>query len=411
MKKTLWTKNFTLVTAASALGAVGGIAGGFALSFLVFDETGSTLASALILAIQLVPFFVLPLFLAPVMDRLPRKPFLVAGDLIDGVLYALMGLYLLKFEFSYAAYLGYSLLLACLESFDELAFQSIYPKLIPEGMEQQGYAVSTTLYPILRVLMLPLAGVLLDAVGAAWILIGQGGLSLLAALIESNISVEEHRRAAEGEKLFSLRQWYGDIREAADYLKNDRGVTGIFSYMAVTNGVSSGYSSILVAFFRTFPGFTAAMYSLFSVFEFAGRTLGGAVQYKLKLANEKKFGFTFMVYQIYELMDMCLLWLPYPLMLANRALVGFLGANSATMRQAAMQSYIPEALRARLNAFQNMLVTAASGLFALLIGALGEVLDYRLCVTLCGATAFLAAWLLVWRRRVDVRKIFEYEKS
>ena len=411
MKKTLWTKNFTLVTVSSALGAVGGIAGGFALSFLVFDETGSTLASALILAIQLVPFFILPLFLAPIMDRLPRKPFLVAGDLVDGVLYALMGLYLLKFKFSYSAYLAYSLLLACLESFDELAFQSIYPKLIPEGMEQQGYAVSTTLYPILRVIMLPLAGLLLDAVGAAWILIGQGGLSLLAALIESNISIKEHRRAAEGKKLFSLRQWYGDIREAADYLKNDRGVTGIFSYMAVTNGVSSGYSSILVAFFRTFPGFTAAMYSLFSVFEFAGRTLGGAVQYKLKLANEKKFGFTFMVYQIYELMDMCLLWLPYPLMLANRALVGFLGANSATMRQAAMQSYIPEALRARLNAFQNMLVTAASGLFALLIGALGEVLDYRLCVTLCGATAFLAAWLLVWRRRVDVRKIFEYEKS
>lgn len=406
MKKTLWTKNFTLVTAASALGAVGGIAGGFALSFLVFDETGSTLASALILAIQLVPYFILPLFLAPVMDRLPRKPFLVAGDIVDGVLYALMGFYLIKFEFSYAAYLGYSLLLACLGSFDELAFQSIYPKLIPEGMEQQGYAVSTTLYPILRVLMLPLAGLLLDAVGAAWILIGQGGLSLLAALVESNIDIKEQRRGDKG-KLFSLRQWCSDIREAAEYLKNERGVTGIFSYMAVTNGVASGYSSILVAFFRTFPGFTAAMYSLFSVFEFAGRTLGGAVQYKLRLANEKKFGFTFIVYQIYELMDMCLLWLPYPLMLANRALVGFLGANSATMRQAAMQSYIPENLRARLNAFQNMLITAASGVFALAIGALGEILDYRLCVSVCGATAFLAAWLFVWRRRSDVKRIFE----
>lgn len=406
MKKTLWTKNFTLVTTASALGAVGGIAGGFALSFLVFDETGSTLASALIIAIQLVPYFILPLFLAPVMDRLPRKPFLVAGDIVDGVLYALMGFYLIKFEFSYAAYLGYSLLLACLGSFDELAFQSIYPKLIPDGMEQQGYAVSTTLYPILRVIMLPLAGLLLDAVGAAWILIGQGGLSLMAALVESNIDIKEQRRG-EKEKLFSLRQWCSDIREAAEYLKNERGVTGIFSYMAVTNGVASGYSSILVAFFRTFPGFTAAMYSLFSVFEFAGRTLGGAVQYKLRLAKEKKFGFTFIVYQIYELMDMCLLWLPYPLMLANRALVGFLGANSATMRQAAMQSYIPENLRARLNAFQNMLITAASGVFALAIGALGEILDYRLCVSVCGATAFLAAWLFVWRRRSDVKRIFE----
>ena len=133
------------------------------------------------------------------------------------------------------------------------------------------------------------------------------------------------------------------------------------------------------------------------------------MQYKLKIAKEKKFGFTFLVYQIYELMDMCLLWLPYPLMLANRALVGFLGANSATMRQAAMQTYIPEELRARLNAFQNMLITAASGLFALIIGALGEVLDYRLCVTICGATAFIAAWALVWRRRADVRKFLRSE--
>ena len=92
MKQTLWTKNFTLVTTASALGAIGGIAGGFALSFLVFDKTGSTLASSLILAIQLIPYFFIPLFVAPWMDRLPRKPFLAGGDLLNGVLYGLAGL-------------------------------------------------------------------------------------------------------------------------------------------------------------------------------------------------------------------------------------------------------------------------------------------------------------------------------
>lgn len=43
----LWTRNFRLVILASAIGTVGAIAGGFALAFLVFDETGSTLASAL----------------------------------------------------------------------------------------------------------------------------------------------------------------------------------------------------------------------------------------------------------------------------------------------------------------------------------------------------------------------------
>ena len=50
--RTLWTRDFTLITAATTIGAAGGIAAGFALSFLVFDETGSTLASALVLAIQ-----------------------------------------------------------------------------------------------------------------------------------------------------------------------------------------------------------------------------------------------------------------------------------------------------------------------------------------------------------------------
>lgn len=50
MKRNLWTKNFTLMTSATALGAIGGIVSSFALSFLVFDETGSTLAAALIVA-------------------------------------------------------------------------------------------------------------------------------------------------------------------------------------------------------------------------------------------------------------------------------------------------------------------------------------------------------------------------
>ena len=404
-KPTLWTRNFTLVTVASALGAAGGIAGGFALSFLVFDETGSTLASALIIAIQLIPYFVLPLFVAPWMDRMPRKPFLVGGDLLNGLLYGLAGLYLMLFDFSYVGYLGFSLLLATLGAFDELAYASIYPKLIPEGMEQKGYTVSGMLYPVLRVLMTPAAAVLLEWFGVARLLLLQSGLSLLAALVESRIRIHE-ARCDEGER-FSLRVWWSDIREAAQYLRQERGLRSMYFYMAVTNGIGSGYSPLLVAFFRTAAGMTAAMYSLFSVAEFAGRSIGGVVQYRLKLPAKKKFGFTFGVYQLYESMDMVLLWLPYPLMLLNRACAGFFGINSATMRQAAVQRYLPEKLRARINAFENMCAMAASSGFSLVIGALGEVLDYRLCMTLCGAFAMCTCWLLIWRNRASVRKIYE----
>lgn len=406
MKETkLWTRNFRLVILASAIGTVGAIAGGFALAFLVFDETGSTLASALIVAIQLLPHLLLPVLIAPFMDRLPRKSFLVAGDIANAVLLAGMGLWLLFFNFSYVGYLAVSLLLACIGAVDELAFTSIYPELIPEGAEQKGYAVSSMLYPVLKVIMTPLAAVLLDTLGVAWILIAQSGLSFAAAITESFIHLDETER--QHRTPYSLQAWAGDIREAVQYLKEERGLRSIYEYMAVTNGVASGFSPILVAFFRTFPGFTAAMYSAFSVVEFAGRTIGSALQYRIKIPDKKKYGLVFFVYQVYESMDMCLLWLPYPLMLVNRGICGFLGSNSAILRSAAVQRYIPEKLRSRINAFDDVLITAGASVFSLMMGFLGEILDYRWCVTIGGAIAMLASWLLIWGRRKDVRRVYE----
>lgn len=401
----LWTRNFRLVILASAMGTLGSIAGGFALAFLVFDETGSTLASALIVAIQLIPNLLLPILIAPVMDRLPRKSFLVAGDAANAVLLAGMGIWLLLFDFSYVGYLAISLLLSCLGAIDELAFTSIYPELIPEGAEEKGYAVSSMLYPVLKVIMTPLAAVLLDTIGVAWILIAQSGLSLAAAVTESCIRLDETERKQHTP--YTPKAWIEDIREAVQYLKKERGLRSIYGYMAVTNGVSSGFSPILVAFFRTFPGFTAAMYSAFSVVEFAGRTIGSAMQYRIKIPAKKKYGFTFFVYQFYEAMDMCLLWLPYPLMLINRGICGFLGSNSAILRSAAVQRYIPEKLRSRVNAFIGVLLTVGSSIFSLLMGFLGEILDYRWCVTIGGTVALLACWLLIWLRRSDVRKVYE----
>ena len=401
----LWTRNFRLVILASAIGTVGAIAGGFALAFLVFDETGSTLASALIVAIQLLPHLLLPVLIAPFMDRLPRKSFLVAGDIANAVLLAGMGLWLLFFNFSYLGYLAVSLLLACIGAVDELAFTSIYPELIPEGAEQKGYAVSSMLYPVLKVIMTPLAAVLLDTLGVAWILIAQSGLSFAATITESFIHLDETER--QHRTPYSLQAWAGDIREAVQYLKEERGLRSVYEYMAVTNGVASGFSPILVAFFRTFPGFTAAMYSAFSVVEFAGRTIGSVLQYRIKIPDKKKYGLVFFVYQVYESMDMCLLWLPYPLMLVNRGICGFLGSNSAILRSAAVQRYIPEKLRSRINAFDDVLITAGASVFSLMMGFLGEILDYRWCVTIGGAIAMLASWLLIWGRRKDVRRVYE----
>ena len=45
MRQTLWTKNFTIITLGTVISAIGGVAISFALGFVVFDTTGSTLAA------------------------------------------------------------------------------------------------------------------------------------------------------------------------------------------------------------------------------------------------------------------------------------------------------------------------------------------------------------------------------
>ncbi len=404
MKQRLWTRNFTLLTSATVLGCIGGIAGSFALSFLVYDETGSTLAAAILIAIQVIPEFFVPLIAAPIMDRLPRKPFLVGGDIVNGILYTLAGLYLLNFSFSYVGYLFFSLFLYSLSSFDSLAFNSIYPKLIPKGSEEKGYTVSSMVYPVMKVIMMPLAAVLLETIGVAAILLIQGGMCLLSAAVESRIKIQEESRM-NGER-FSFKMWRRDIRKAVDYIKEEKGLQSIYAYMAVTNGVGNGYSPILIAFFRTMPGFTVAMYSFFTVAEFAGRSLGGLFRYHVKIPENKRFSFAFFVYQAYECMDMILLWLPYPLMLVNRAICGFLGINSAALRQAAVQRHIPEGYRARINAFETVVISMAYSLFGLLIGAMGEWLDLRVCLSLCGGFTAVVCFATIWRGRARVRAIY-----
>lgn len=406
MKK-LWDKNFTLVTVASMLGSLGAIASSFALSYLVFDETKSTLASALVIAIQLIPYIVLPLVISPIMDRMPRKRFLVLGDACNSIAYVLLGLYLLNCKFSYIHYLFISLLLACISSIDELAYTSIYPLLIPKDEKQKGYAVSTMLYPVMKVLMTPLSAILLEHFGIPVLLFIQAGCSLLATITENQIDLIEDNNFKK--ESYSFKVWKEDIIEGYRYLKKEKGLLWLYSYSAVTNSVSTGYAPLLIAFFTTTTGFTLTMYSFFSVVEFVGRTFASITQYKINIPPKKKFFITSCMHIFYELSDAMLLFLSYPLMLLNRTLCGYVGTNTAIIRTACIQQYIPENLRSRINAFSTILITATSSVFTLILGYLGEFLEYRYCMMIAGLTSLSSFIFFVIMHKKDVNKIYTIE--
>lgn len=72
-----------------------------------------------------------------------------------------------------------------------------------------------------------------------------------------------------------------------------------------------------------------------------------------------------------------------------------------------MQSYIPDEFRARVNALSGVMILVMSSIFALLIGAMGEVMDLRVCMTLCAGLTLAVCWGTIGRRRKEISQIYE----
>ena len=205
-QKTLWTKDFTSIAIATILTAVGGEAMNLPISLLVFDETGSTFLSALVLICGVLPDIVLSVLVAPLIDKGGKKKWIVGLDIVTAVLYAVMGLYISGHAFNYLLYLIFVLAVGTISVFYRLAYDAWYPNLIPNGMEQKGYAVSNTIYPLVIIAMSPAATFLYEKISMAHIFYLVAGITMVSVIVESRIheEKEEGRPSTFGECLALL---------------------------------------------------------------------------------------------------------------------------------------------------------------------------------------------------------------
>ena len=402
-QKTLWTKDFTSITIATILTAVGGEAMNLPISLLVFDETGSTFLSALVLICGVLPDVVLSVLAAPLIDKGGKKKWIVGLDILTAVLYAMMGIYISGHAFNYLLYLIFVLVVGTISVFYRLAYDAWYPNLIPNGMEQKGYAVSNTIYPLVIIAMSPAATFLYEKISMAHIFYLVAVITMVSVIVESRI----HEEKEEAQDDYTWKQYCQDIREGFHYLKKEKGIRNIYTYMSITSGVSDGNTVLIQAFYQTVPWLTVTMLGFLKSAEMIGRGLGGIFQYKKEIPVKKRYAFTKFVYTVYGLMDILLLYLPYPLMLCNRFLCGALGISSATIRETAVQSYLPENMRARINAFFNMVFAIGSVAFQMAAGALGQIMSYRFAILLLATIELTAMFLLICLPAKENRPVYE----
>lgn len=405
-KKTLWTKDFSCITGATILSAIGGEAMNLPLSLLVFEETQSTFLAALLLICGMLPDVILPILVAPVIDRGSKKKWIVGLDMLMASLYLAIGVWAGKYGFNYGVYILFVLIVGTISVFYRLSFSAWYPDLIPVGFEQKGFAVSGTIYPIITICMAPIATFLYEKVSISTLFYLVAGMTILSVIVE--LCIRETKSVTSEKYTFSM--YVMDIKEGFVYLKKEHGIRNIYTYMSITSGASEGIAVMAQAYYQTQPWLSVTMLGFLKSAEMIGRVIGGMVQYKCEIPPNKRYKFTKMVYTVYDTMDAFLLFMPYPLMLLNRFLCGTLGSMSATIRSVAIQSYLPAHMRARIQALFGVIFAIGGILFQLVAGILGEMMPYRIVAFLLGVITFGSMILLIFIPKKDNAPIYAAER-
>ncbi len=404
VKTTLWTRNFTLIVVGTIISAIAGQVITIPLSLAVFDETQSTFLSGLLMVMAFIPNTIVPIIIAPIIDNNPKKRVIVGLDYLQSVLYIAMGFYLKMHAFNYPLFLVMTLFMGFISSVYQLAYRAWYPDLISKGNEQKGFAVSSSIYPSVMIIFAPVATFLYATIQLYQIFFIVSALLFTAATFEILIKEEVKERH---KKEFSFVEYKSDLLEGFRFIKREKGIRSIYTYMGITNGISGPLMMLTQAYFQTATALTVTMYGFLTSVGTVGRLLGGLIQYRKEIEPKKRYDVTKYVYLTYETMDMILLFLPYPLMLVNRFICGALGMTSATLRETAVQSYLPEHMRAKVNAVFLAYVSICVIVFQLLIGISGDYLGHRTTMVIFAGFTLCMVYIFIIRPQAENRKVYE----
>lgn len=182
LPQTLWNRSFVLWWLGGAQSALGSALAGIATSFLVLHQTGSAGAMGVNLALALLPALLSPLF-GTLVDRLPLRGPLVAGNLLRGGLQLGIGLWALEGHVPLAAIYAASFLTGLVGAFYGPAAMGVTPRLVPASSLQRAAGLMQGSAQTMQLVGLIGGGMLVGTLGSAPALIFDGVTFLVFAAL------------------------------------------------------------------------------------------------------------------------------------------------------------------------------------------------------------------------------------
>jgi MFS family permease len=268
-------RDFALLWTASLVSVAGDWVMYAALPFFVFTRTGSTTATAGMIAAELGPSALLGPAAGVYVDRWERKRVIVGANLAQAA--AVLALLLV----TSGRWLWLVYVVAAAQSvaasFAQPAESALLPALVPEDDLAQANALGALNNRLARLAGVPVGGVLLGSLGLVPVVVVDAASFAVAALLVAPIATLTVARSA-GERRSSFVR---ELRDGLALMRTDRGIVLLFAVLGLMTFGGTMLDPLQAAWVRDFLHSGADVYgtllSVHAAFGIAGTLAVGLV--------------------------------------------------------------------------------------------------------------------------------------
>jgi MFS family permease len=396
----LWSHpDFLKLWAGQSISEAGSQVSGLAIPWLAaVGLHASPFAFSLLGVLGFMPFILFALPAGVWVDRLPRRPILIAGDAGRALLLAYIPIAWFGGWLDIYQLLGLSFAIGILTVFFDVAYQSYLPALIERDALVEGNSKIQTTASAAQVAGPPFSGILISVLTAPYAIVVDTASFVLSTLFMLRIRVAE-TQPANVEHAPKPKMW-PELKEGLHFVTRHRHL----KWIAVCTGSGNFFGQIVFAMGLLFMQRTLHLSSFWVGFVFAGFGIGSiigamtATRYQRLVGGVGRVIWTSSVMFSVGSLAFPLAQRSYavPLLFAGSAVIGFGGMAYNIAQISYRQAICPERLQGRMNATMRWIVWGTMPLGGLLGGALGEWTSLRTALwvgAIGGAFAFLPVLL------------------
>ena len=370
MEKKLFNKDFVLLLQGNAVSRLGDVLYSVAISYWVYENTGSTALMGLTASISMFVIMFLSPFAGSIIDKCNRKWMIVMMDVIRGILLCLVGMIALSGNLSVPIILITAFIAAICGVLFSPAVDTVFIDIIPHSDMVRGQSISNTVTSVINLVGDAISGMLVVIFGVPLIILLNGISYLISAFTEMFIDVPT--TSQQGQKI-SIPTVLHDMKSGVMGVFNNKGLR-IFIFMALLINLLSGGTLDLFMAFVLESGFTLEHYSIFMATETAASLITVMLLGIFKFSSKTRyflFAFGFIGSAIFYLIAYNIRI--FYIMLPSLFMAASLNVFGNSIFNAALVLALPLENRGAILGFVRAASTAGAALSALIYGALCEI--------------------------------------